>query len=538
MTTGNLGYTPDNGATWLSGLTADEWASLWNYEASFGIRQLTWYTFPTADYGFQTAIAGISTDTTALPGTLTTTGKTIFTSVNSANPVNISQAWTYQSKPAASDATGTVTALMTDMQGNALINLKNYPDGRQNIALTFDGNQYLIHTIQLSYDLISWVTKGLFLGDRHVYVSPQIDDIFIPDDIWTPTTPCGTNVELTGASYRMSGADVKANVRWQQTKQLNTISKTLRLNMVYNGTGMAGQLESPDLTTDRNSLTSVAVANQSQFYWIDHTYSHANLDAITYADALSEFSQNIALGKSKFSKFSPLNLVQPDVSGLNNPAAMQAAYDSGIRYVVSDTSKLTSATITQAQYVNTTSGKQILAMPRYPVNLFYNVSSPQEWVAEYNCLYNGFWGRNLTVSEIIDKESNTLLLYMLKGDLNPWMFHQSNLRAYDGTHFLLGDLVDAALAKYSKLSTVPIVSPSMDQLATSFANRLTYSQAGVTATIQNGAVAGTKTITLTAKKATKVQVTGLKISGAETYGGKSIATITLKANQSVTYQIV
>ncbi len=57
-------------------------------------------------------------------------------------------------------------------------------------------------------------------------------------------------------------------------------------------------------------------------------------------------------------------------------------------------------------------------------------------------LYFSYWGRNLTYAEILDDQSSLLLSYLLKGDMDPWMFHQPNLRAYDGVHSLLGDLLE------------------------------------------------------------------------------------------------
>jgi hypothetical protein len=51
LATGDLGYF--DGANWTIGLTAAEFEALAAYEAQFGVRQLTWYTFPTPEYGFQ-----------------------------------------------------------------------------------------------------------------------------------------------------------------------------------------------------------------------------------------------------------------------------------------------------------------------------------------------------------------------------------------------------------------------------------------------------------------------------------------------------
>src|SRR5206468_2897952 len=95
----------------------------------------------------------------------------------------------------------------------------------------------------------------------------------------------------------------------------------------------------------------------------------------------------------------------------------------------------------------------VLMIPRHPTNLYFNVSTPAEWVAEYNSFYGQAglipppwgWGYDLNYEQILDRESQALLSYLLKGDIDPLMFHQPNLRAYDGTHTLLGDLLDATL---------------------------------------------------------------------------------------------
>jgi hypothetical protein len=49
----------------------------------------------------------------------------------------------------------------------------------------------------------------------------------------------------------------------------------------------------------------------------------------------------------------------------------------------------------------------------------------------------------LTYAEILDKESDLMVSYLARFDLDPLMFHQSNMRAYDGVNSLLGDLLHA-----------------------------------------------------------------------------------------------
>ncbi len=516
LATGALSYTPDGGNTWLSGLSPAEWQVLWDYQRDFGVREVSWYTFPTADYGYAATVTGTDTTSSPINATLTTAGRPIFSYVNANNALAIRNAWTYQAKPLDSST----TPLLSDAQGNALGAIRTYTDGRQVLSLTFDSNQFLTHNLVLSYGLVNWVTKGLFLGARRVYVGAQIDDVFIDDDIWRPNTPCGTPTDQTGATYRITGTDWQRVVSWQQAKRNQATTRALRLDMAFNGSGTTG-IYNPD------TLSLAAGNTQAQFKWINHTWTHENLDAVSYNTARDEIVQNNQRAAA-VTNYSILNLVTPDISGLTNQAAMQAAYDTGVRYVVSDTSRPEgdNPAPNLGRYNKLVPG--ILEIPRRPNNLFYNVSRPAEWVAEYNCIYRSFWGRDLTYQEILDKESDVLLAYLLKGEMDPWMFHQPNLRAYDGTRLLLGDLLDAVFQKYNRLFTLPIVSPTMDDLGSRMAKRMAYKDANVTASVTG------QSITLRAQQAATVEVTGLRATGAESYGGQNISAVSVNAGQTVT----
>jgi hypothetical protein len=192
-----------------------------------------------------------------------------------------------------------------------------------NLAMTFDSNPYLTHTLLLSYGVVNWVTGGLFIGDRHVYVSPQIDDLFVHDERWLAATPCGTSVDLTGVSHRITGADLNAVVAWQRARRQNPISANLRLTMAFNGFGTtAGYLSvggndtvntnSVGTTSTTDTLTPAAKQSQRDFHWVSHTYNHENLDAIDAVSATSELTQNNAVATTLgLSRYSVANLVQP-----------------------------------------------------------------------------------------------------------------------------------------------------------------------------------------------------------------------------------
>lgn len=506
LTTGSLGYL--NGGTWTSAFDPSEWQTLWDYQARFRVRTAIAYAFPTADLGYGPA-TGVDATTTPIAAQLTPAGQSVFPYVNAANPLTITRAWTYL---AAATGAGT-TVLLTDSQSHALALIRNYPDGRTVLSQTFDGNFFLVHSLALSYGLLNWVTGGLFLGERHVYASPQVDDVFIDDDLYG------------GGTYRLSGADWTAITGWQTLKEQQALTSDLRLSMAFNGEGTTGEYP-------LDTLTPTAELTANQFSWINHTYSHENLDSTSYAAAYQQITANdqtaAAIGLADFDRRA---LVTPDVSGLKNPDAMRAAYDAGVRFLVTDTSQPGMDNPTPQAGIYNPYQPQILMVPRRPVNLFYNVTTPTEWTNEYNFIYHSYWGRDLTYDEVLDKESDILLQYLLRGEVDPWMFHQTNLRAYDGAHTLLGDLLDRLLTKYQNLFTLPIRSLTHAALGGWMAERMQYAGAGVRASFRPDQ----GTITLTASTAAVVPVTGLCSASSETYGGQCISHITLAPGQTATY---
>jgi len=231
--------------------------------------------------------------------------------------------------------------------------------------------------------------------------------------------------------------------------------------------------------------------------------------------------------------FNRANLVAPDVSGLSNATAMRAEFDVGIRYVISDTSRAGQNNPSPNIGIYNALVPAILELPRYPTNLFYNVSTPAEWVGEYNFIYRSYWGRDFTYADVLENQSDQLLMYLLRGDANPTMYHQSNLRLYPvggvpGSHSLLSDLLDRTFAKYAQLYTVPVHSPTMNALGQWVAQRMQREGAGVTATINPG-----QSISLSSIGPAVAKVTGLAAPGAEIYAGQPIASISLAGGQTI-----
>ncbi len=720
LTTGTLNYYDPATNTWPSAFDDTEWNTLWAYEASFGVRQVTSYTaawgYP--DYGLSVPTY-VDTTSTPLQTALTEAGKSVYSYLNAASPITIRNAWVYLST--ITDPANT-TPLLTTANGYAIASIHTYPDGRQNLAITAANNPYLIHSLLLSYGTINWVSKGLFLGERHVYMSPQIDDLLIDDDIWDTVALTDT----TGLTYRLTAADYNQAIAWQNNVRNDCVTlqpapaagmdtyilyekkdnnfgnapilvtdseragrgparslvqfnltgipagatitaATLRLYLSKNTGSQADVVEAHRLTrswVEGNSgknkgatwnrydglhawltpggdydatlagsfvasgigwksmaitglvqdwfsgkypnqglillsaprigdnekqyyssdnanaqlrpaldvcyytstapgglaaaltlemafngegavgtytpdtLTPAVQANQTPFRWINHTYSHLNLDPpTTYAQSLAELTQNdaIAVNQFHFTNYYRDALVQPDISGLEAPEFQSAAVTFGLKYLIADTSR--SGWNNPSPNAGFYSALQpgLLIIPRRPTNLFYNLTTPDQFVSEYNCYYGPagtcadgqwrYWDHNLTYAEILDKESDMWLQYLLKWDMDPLMFHQANLRAYDGVHSLFSDLVDATLAKYRQMMNLPLRSEAQHTLGVLMANRMAYNAAGVTASL-----IPCTSLSLTAAQDVIVPVTGVSYgAGTEVYGGQAISYVPVTA---------
>ena len=520
LTDAALAYSPD-GTTWTSALSPAEWTALNQYEVDFAVRRLNWSGYPNPDTGFNWPTAAYDSTGNAAVGTWSAAAKASFPYLVTSNAFAVSNVWTYLATPLDTNT----TVWLSDAQGHALIAVQKL-GGREVLSLTFDNAPWLIHSTVLAHGLVTWANKGLFLGERHTYLSAQVDDVFLADEMWP------------GGEFRQSAKDWQATINWQAKFNTRTLGRNFRYDMAFNGLGtVPGEYENDD-------LTPFVRTNKSMFKWISHTFTHTNLNTVDYATALSEITKNNqTAGNLGLPNYSRMNMVTPQISGLQNPQFIKAAYDAGIRYLVSDTSIPSHRAASPNTGLPNWVEPRILMIPRHANNLFYNVSTPAEWVSEYNYIYNGYWGRDLSYAEILDNQADLLLGFLLKGDVSPLMFHQPNLRDYNGQgNTLLGDLLDAVANKYERLYNFPALSPTMNNLATTLQQRMNYNASGVVATRH-----ADNTLTLTVTKAARIPVTGLVNGGvvsftgttapvisAETYAGQRITYLTLAAGQSVT----
>jgi hypothetical protein len=521
LATSTLSYW--NGAAHASAFGPGDWDTLARFESRFHIRQVTMYTYPSPEFGFQPSS---NRGMLAKSGHLTPEGRRVFSHLNPQADIPIRGAWIYLAR-----ATPDAVPLLLTPDGDALAVVKTFGDGRETLAFAMDGNPNLLHTRLLAAGAMAWATRGVYLGERRVYLNAQVDDLFFDDD------------RYAGPPYRMTVSDLEHVLAWQRAIRMRPLTGAFRLAMAFNGEGSEHRfvnsqpLDDGDAVAEptEDPLTNAVVASEDAFEWISHTYGHTNLDAITEQQASWELQQNHRVASElNLTRYSRENLVTPDISGLNNPAAMLAAARHGVRYVVSDWSR----TDQRARFntgLRNRHDPRILEIPRYPTNIYYNVTEPGELLEEFGAVHPEFCRvfRDrcpLTYQGLLDFESDTLLGYLFTYDINPLMFHQSNLRQYASGRTLLADYLASVVAKYEALSALPIRTLTMAEIGRAMERREAYNKAGVVGILVPGERI---TITATSGRAV-VPVTGVRVgTTVERYGAEDTSYVTVQRGESM-----
>ncbi len=527
--TSSLGYVTPSGA-WASAMEPAEWQELADFEAACSAREVVWYGWPGAEFGL--APGPEFTSDAAVDAKLTVAGQNLFKRVKKTATIPYRHSYGYRATIA--DPTNT-QALIQATDGSVLLATHTGADGRETMVSTVDSSPYLTHSIVLEYDFVRWVTRGMFIGQKRAYFGPQIDDLFLANDMWSTTL----HANDPATQYRIAGADLQAFASWQTARQAGLpAGSTFKTYLAFNGVG-ASTSEYAD-----TSLLLAARNNASKLVWMNHTWDHENLDSMSRTDARIEVSKNcqraFALG---FQGFSCAELVTPDMSGLNNANAILGMLDAGVKYVVSDTSITaalrpgnpgTNPAFNVGRYnpIN----PRLYHLPRHPTSIFYDVSTPETESDEYNTIYRSYYGRDLSYDEILDKDSEFGLFYLLQGDIDPLMFHQANLRRYNpgatAARSIYGDWVDAVFAKYLAFFDAPILTLSQVQIGDAMQARGKFDACGLTATIVEGAT--TRSLELRATGGCTVPVTGLSAAAygqVQNYAGEPTTSLAVGVGQ-------
>jgi hypothetical protein len=560
LSTGSLSY--DNGLSWVSSLSTADWTAIDNYTRDYNVRLASFYTFPEPRYGLSFVRAVATSDVSPGSAALTTAGQGVFDYLNPSAAIKVMFSYTYLA--AAAPAAGETTTPLLTMSGGVVGATHKKADGREYLAFTMDQSQYLTHTMALHYGAINWVTRGVFIGMRRVYLTPQEDDIFLDSDQFLNNNPaCQPVGPAMDPTYdpgsvcpnaRITGPDLNALAAWQSRARSKAQYRYFKVAHAFNGFGATA-----DFGLSKDPLIDEAKRQKKEFNWLSHTFNHENLDCYkpvansgvctpaTYANSLLEIDENKKIGDKLGLDSDDLSMVTPGISGLNNPNFLKAFVDRKMRYVVTDTSRPGGMPVIPNTAIVNAYQPSIIMIPRRATNIFYNTSTPVAGAVgsetdEYNFLFgpNGvfriggpggapFFPTTQSYTQIIERESDAILNYMLRNEMYPLMFHQANFVRYNGVNSLFTDLMDAVMRKWSAISKLQVGTLKQATMGNRLKELLDLSTAGVRGVFTPGVG-----VVLTSAKAVMVPLTGVCSGACEAvYNGQRQERVKINAGGTV-----
>jgi len=604
--------------------TPSEWGILHAYETNFHVREAVLSGYPgwygtyrdTADLNANNVYLDYGLATTAtnpvapynatwtIPTPATNTGingadnKTVFEYVNTANPLLITD-FSFAATPRNDNQgprDGTipkVIQLLNTPKGEALVSIIQYYKTpapalpvREVLLSSLNNAWFLTHSQVLGYEFVNWVTQGVFVGGRYVYMSNHLDDLFLENELWDVTSK-KTNPLLL---YRLNSADISNAVSKQAAFRAAhpTAGSTFMLDFAFNGAGaVVDPLATTLVTNKTDDLVAAVIANKSQFRFINHTFSHADMDNVpipanpncdyptlsTTALIQAEITKNrtiwtqlglpdqannnrvlvsgnhSGLRDRKCTDYPELhpamaNVQDDDVPFITgaNPLFVTAAANAGVDYIASDTSQINQAieqhfTVSNKKVALTTNNTARTMSPRFPTNIFYNAISPDVLVSEYNYIFNerfrtlgqdpctvaGAICTPRNYQEIRDAEATAAVQHMLSFKKYPHFFHQGNVAKYDAAgNTLQFDWLDSVFTAYEKLFKLPVKNDPYYLIGDKTKDSLTAKSATIKAVWNRS----TNQVTLSANKTIpNLLVTG--VTGGDIYGGQYIRQISV-----------
>ncbi|HEX6360165.1 hypothetical protein [Actinophytocola sp.] len=558
LLTNNSLLHQDSTGAFVSHFDATEWTTLWNYERTYRVRQVSLYTaFGTSpeDYCLR---AGTEGGIGATPefATLTTAGATVFPRLKASVRIPISESYVYRSVIAAGCNAQPFLRIGTDVVGV----LSPTTDGRERAALTFTSNQYLPQTDLLGYGLVNWATRGIFVGEQRHWLNVDVDDWFNTSD----------HLQLDGTidqdpGFSLTGPEVQGI--YQQQTALRTkypLAGDFTLNLAYNA-GDA-DLNAPSQCSSTNTpdpFTSYTRCLSNRFRWINHTLTHPKMNFTTYDQSRTEIQRNLTLGRRigltvptqvlKTGEYSGLGVYNPDPNALDtdpptdfglaasNREMLRAASDVGVKYLHGNMSFASHRPSCANCGIYHPLQPNLLIVPDWPTNIAYHTTNPDEETYFFNSFFGpggrfAFFDHALTYAEVIDWESTMALQHVMSGSVYSHTLHISNVHVYAPGKTLTFDWLNAIMAKYTAYFKVPVRNPDWLTLAKYAADRNAHFAA-----IGNGRDAVwnrvTNTVTYTPAGSGALFMTGVTtlLGGVQTdrYGTENISRVSLTAGLPV-----
>ncbi|THF70343.1 hypothetical protein E7T06_07680 [Deinococcus sp. Arct2-2] len=546
-----------------SALDTNEWATLFEYEKAFKVRQLALYGAPTTapeDYGLR-LVYGTEFATGNL--NVTASGQAAFKDLT-ANAIPLRYAYTYTAQLEA--VPGVVTQpLLTDDAGHVVAATSTL-DGRERLILTSAQNPYLLHTQVLGYGLVQWLTKGVHLGEHRRFLQVDVDDWFLNGDEFDPATG-----GLRPQPFRLSATDaLSARDQQRAVGSTSTVVNNFRYAIMFNGGGAnAASLKTctPELSGSlvKDALTSVSRCMAADFDWVNHTRDHQRMDVMDLPTSTTAIAGNLTIGTRLGLQMSRKSLVTGEHSGLgymdptddgthnddgfsqpkqdlglgrSNPNLITAATNSAVRHLASNRS-----VASQWDASCPTCGiphplnSSLLLIPRYPNSIHYHVTTPEEATASYNKLYAPggtvpYWDHAFDYAELLDVDSTQGVGHLFEGTAWPTYMHQTNLRQYAPGKSVATDWVKAVVDKYARYSTLPLNTLRWDDLG-AYVQRHTLEEKAKAANAYTATWNRTTNVVTLIRSGGAVPVTLTGAAGGSSYGAYESKQLTLGSTLNV-----
>ncbi|MFF4224410.1 hypothetical protein ACX9I7_09490 [Streptomyces sp. L500] len=508
------------------GADSAEMTALAGYEKRFGIRQVDAYTYARPAVGLNTpdtgGYAGPLDGQTAQVTTAGAAGPFGYLKKNvpfEDNDPAVKESYGYVAVPLAQQEKGASYTSLVDApvpggSGRGSLIGQYDHEGRSELVVTFVANRYQTQFRLVSRGIVEWLTRGVHLGAARNYFGVHVDDVFAADDRWdtklkcTPgDVDCPGNPDPSAPSLRMTAADAQYAKQW-------SAAHNLPIDFAYNGVGSEEYRASHGGAPD--PLLQQFVADQKSFRWINHTYTHAFLGCEQDTTSVPWKCVTDATGKTRWVSRQTIGyqvdenlrwaarqglsldkdeLVTGEHSGLkttpqqpqDNPELAPVLAQTGVKWIASDTSRER-----EQRPVGTA-----LTVPRYPMNVYYNVGKATEQTDEYNWLYTKkadggsgtcekFPETTTCLSKPLDVktgfqtyiaplEARIALGHVLANDPRPHFMHQSNLSEERIGYTVL----EKVLADYAGLyaDNTPLVNLRQRDIGDELSRRAAWSAA-------------------------------------------------------------
>jgi hypothetical protein len=543
-------FGPDGTAGGIpSQFSAQEFELLWAFERKFGVRQLDVNAYPGPPLGLN--YPGSTGTLDGQTATMTAAGLTQFPSLKGPVPFedqssSVSETFGASATPcdgvdvATCNATSFETVLASPA-GASLVGIAQTKDGREEMVSTFTGNQFQLHNALLRHGMLGWVTRGIHLGFDRSYLRVDVDDVLLPDDKWdreTNTTP-GDNGE-GHQDLRMTAGDVERLEQWQN-------ANAVKLNLLFNAVGV------DDAGGPTEPLTAALLASKSQFLWVNHTFSHLQMDDSSQSQIRAQIEQNNEFAQANaLPGYDRAEVVTGEHSGIGtsnpfvaaNPNMAPALSALGVTSIGADSSR----EVGQRQLGSA------LTLPRYPMNVFYNVATWADQLDEYDWLYlsqdaapagrgnctnsttRTCFAAPVTQAQFIDREASAVVRRMIGNDPRPHYAHQTNIMSDSSNSQVAnrGDgilyaVIGEAVTRFRSYFKTSFQQPSQTVATQELKRQLAWT-AAVAANQVSGYIQDGK-VTITASTALDVPITGT--TAGDVYGGQRSGWKVLAAAQTV-----